>query len=160
VARERTQFFYRDPHAPEPNHARTLSVIAVIERDGSVLLERRTDAPVWSLIAGRVHEDESLADALRREVYEETGLTVSRYELFGTFTDPARIVSYPDGNVYRVASFVYLVEVDSLERLRAGSESEELRFFPRQDLLDLDVPETQRNVLERLLSDAPPPHLE
>jgi 8-oxo-dGTP pyrophosphatase MutT (NUDIX family) len=157
---ERTRFYYRDLAAPEPNHARTLSVIALIERDGSLLLERRVDAPVWGLIAGQVDDTETLTDALRREVHEETGLTVSSYELFGTFSDPTRIVSYPDGNVFRVASFVYLVEVASFEGLRASSESEELRFFPMAEVLALDLAATQRHILERFVAGGPRPHLE
>jgi 8-oxo-dGTP pyrophosphatase MutT (NUDIX family) len=157
---ERTHFYYRDPTAPEPNHPRTLSVIALIRRDGSLLLERRVDAPVWSLIAGMVHDTETLTDGLRREVREETGLTVSSCELFGTFSDPTRIVSYADGNVYRIASFVYLVGVASFESLRASAESEELRLFPESELLELDLPATQRHILERYLSGEPPPHLE
>jgi 8-oxo-dGTP pyrophosphatase MutT (NUDIX family) len=156
----RSRFYYRDPRAPEPNRPRTLSVIALIERDGSLLLERRVDAPLWSLIAGHVNDDETLADALRREVREETGLTVSSYDLFGTFSDPSRIVSYPDGNVYRVASFVYTVAVTSFGGLRASAESEELRFFWRSELPALDMPATQQPVIERLLSGDSPPHLE
>ena len=157
---EPTRFYYRDPAAPEPNHARTLSVIALIERDGSLLLERRADAPVWGLVAGRVDDSETLTDALRREVYEETGLTISRYELFGTFSDPARIVSYADGNVYRIASFVYRVEVASFEPLRASAESEELRFFPRSDVLSVELPATQRHILQRYVAGGSTPHLE
>ena len=156
----RSRFYYRDPTAPEPNRPRTLSVIALIERDGSLLLERRVDAPLWSLIAGHVHDDETLADALRREVREETGLTVSSYDLFGTFSDPSRIVSYPDGNVYRVASFVYTVAVTSFGGLRASAESEELRFFSKSELPALEMPATQQPVIARLLSGDSPPHLE
>jgi len=66
----RSHFYYRDPEAPEPNRARALSVIGLIERDGSLLLERRSDAPLWSLIAGMVHESETLTDALGREVHD------------------------------------------------------------------------------------------
>jgi ADP-ribose pyrophosphatase YjhB (NUDIX family) len=137
-----------------------LGVGALIERNGALLLERRVDAPLWSLIAGRVENDESLTDGLRREVLEETGLVVARCELFGTFTDPTRIVAYPDGAVMRVASFVYRVAVESFDGLRASEESEELRFFAKGDLLRLDVPATQRPVFERYLSGKAPPHLE
>jgi ADP-ribose pyrophosphatase YjhB (NUDIX family) len=137
-----------------------LGVGALIERNGALLLERRVDAPLWSLIAGRVENDESLTDGLRREVLEETGLVVARCELFGTFTDPTRIVAYPDGAVMRVASFVYRVAVESFDGLRASEESEELRFFAKGDLLRLDVPATQRPVFERYVSDKAPPHLE
>lgn len=157
---DRTRFYYRDPAAPEPNRPRSLSVIALIERDGSLLLEHRSDAPVWGAIAGLVEDGETFADALRREVLEETGLTVTRYELFGTFSDPTRIVSYPDGNVYRVTSLVYLVEVESFEPLRASEESEELRFVPRDEILGLDLAATQRHVLERYLDGGAGPHLE
>jgi len=137
-----------------------LGVGALIERDGTLLLERRVDAPLWSLIAGRVEDDESLTDALRREVGEETGLIVAGYELFGTFTDPTRVIAYPDGAIWRVASFVYLVAVESFDGLRASEESEELRFFARDELHDLDVPATQRPVFDRYLSGQPPPHLD
>jgi 8-oxo-dGTP pyrophosphatase MutT (NUDIX family) len=134
--------------------------MAIIERDGAILLERRTDAPLWSLIAGMVHDTESLVDALRREVAEETGLTVSGYSLFGSFTDPTRIVSYPDGNVYCVASFAYRVDVETLDGLSPSSESEELRFFAKEALLEIDMPATQLPVVEALLSNRAPPHLE
>jgi 8-oxo-dGTP pyrophosphatase MutT (NUDIX family) len=156
----RSHFYYRDRSAPEPNHPRTLSVIALIESDGSLLLERRTDAPLWSLIAGMVHDTETLVEALRREVHEETGLTVTGYQFFGTFSDPTRIVSYPDGSVFRVASLVYSVEVASFDGLRSSAESEELRFFLKSDLLALDMPATQRPIVARVLSGDPPPHLE
>ena|SRR6266545_1685119 len=156
----RSHFYYRDPLAPEPNHRRTLSVIALIEHDASLLLERRADAPLWSLIAGMVRDNETLSEALRREVREETGLTVASHQLFGTFSDPTRIVSYPDGNVFRVASLVYSVEVASFDPLRPSAESEELRFFPKGDLLALDMPATQRPIVEKILSGESPPHLE
>jgi len=157
---ERAHFYFRDETAPEPNSPRGLGVLALIERDGSLLLERRTDAPLWSLIAGAVEDTESLTDALRREVEEETGLVVSRYEFFGTFSDPSRIACYPDGSVIRVASFAYLVEVESFEGLRPSSESEDLRFFPKDEVAGLDLPATQWPVIERFLAGDPPPHLE
>ena len=157
---ERAHFYFRDDTAPEPTRPRGLGVLALIERDWSLLLERRTDAPLWSLIAGAVEDTESLTDALRREVREETGLVVSGYELFGTFSDPSRISSYPDGNVLRVASFAYLVEVESFDGLRPSAESEELRFFARDELSGLDLPATQLPVIQRFLAGDPPPHLD
>ena len=156
----RSQFYFRDPNAPAPNRPRGLGVAALIERDGSLLLERRVDAPLWSLIAGRVEDDESLTEALVREVHEETGLTVSSYDLFGTFTDPTRIIRYRDGTTLRVASFVYTVGVASFSGLRASEESEELRFFSKSELAGLDVPATQRPVFDRYLSGEPAVHLE
>jgi mutator protein MutT len=56
-----------------------VSVGAVIFDDERVLLIRRGNAPLkgdWSLPGGVVEVGETLSEALRREVLEETGLTV------------------------------------------------------------------------------------
>jgi 8-oxo-dGTP pyrophosphatase MutT (NUDIX family) len=155
-----SRFYFRDPAAPEPNAPRMMGVAALIERAGTLRLERRVDAPLWSLIAGRVEDDESLTSALRREVFEETGLRVTRLELFGTFTDPERIISYQDGTILRVASFVYRAEVETFSGLRKSDESEELRFFAKSELLELAVPATQRPVFEHYVAGAATPILE
>jgi 8-oxo-dGTP pyrophosphatase MutT (NUDIX family) len=153
-------FYYRDPNAPTPNQPRHIGVAALIERNGELHLDRRRDPPAWSLIAGGVLDTESLADALRREVHEETGLVVSGYELFGTFSDPARIVQYADGNTYRFITIVYTVAVESFDGLRVSPESVELRFVPKAKTLDLDLAATHRPIIERLLSSKSPPYLD
>jgi mutator protein MutT len=139
-----------------------VGVGAVMVHDGRVLLIRRGKEPLrgrWVVPGGTVEPGETLQEALVREVREETGLTVARCEFFGHFSDPTRIVRYPDGNVLRIASFVYRVGVESFDGLRASEESEEVRFFARDDLSRLDVPATQRPVFERYLAGGPLPHL-
>jgi ADP-ribose pyrophosphatase YjhB (NUDIX family) len=93
-------------------------------------------------------------------VLEETGLVVSSYELFGTFSDPSRIVQYADGNTYRFITIAYTVEVESFEGLRVSSESHELRFVRTSDVLDFDLARTHRPIIERLLSNGTPPYLD
>jgi ADP-ribose pyrophosphatase YjhB (NUDIX family) len=93
-------------------------------------------------------------------VHEETGLTLGRYELFGHFSDPSRIIKYPDGNVVRVISFAYLVQVASFAGLRASDESEQIAFFDTMELRQLDLAATHRHIVDLYLSGAPYPHLE
>jgi ADP-ribose pyrophosphatase YjhB (NUDIX family) len=48
-----------------------------ISADGSVILARhRFGSPQWRLLGGFIARDESLQDALRREIGEETGLEI------------------------------------------------------------------------------------
>ena len=132
-------------------------MLALIERDGALLLERRSDCERWRLVGGRVGIEESLEDGLRREVLEETGLAAVECSLFRIFDDPARIVRYPDGNVVRLLTFAYEVRVEDFGALRRSEESEELRFFRREELASLDVIETARPIIEGYVSrDVPP----
>ena len=132
-------------------------MLALIERDGALLLERRSDCGRWGLVGGRVGIEESLEDGLRREVLEETGLAAVECSLLRIFDDPARIVRYPDGNVVRLLTFAYEVRVEDFGTLRCSKESEELRFFYREELASLDVIETARPIIEGYVSHDVPP---
>jgi len=69
----------------QPAHPQ-LAASAAIFRDGKVLLVRRARAPgkgFYSLPGGRVEFGESLAEALAREVMEETGLVIDIVGLSG-----------------------------------------------------------------------------
>lgn len=122
-------------------------MLALIEHEGRLLLELRSDCDEWGLPGGAVEPDEYIEDALRREVFEETNLVVTHPEPFGVFSDASRIVAYPDGNVVRLISFVYRVEVEDMSPLQTSEESLDLRFFDREGLRDLDIVETAAPVI-------------
>jgi ADP-ribose pyrophosphatase YjhB (NUDIX family) len=153
-------FYFKDPSAPKPNRGRFTGTAAVIERDGSLLLDRRVDPPGWALVAGRMEDHESLSDALHREVREETGLVGMGYQLFGVFSHPSRIVQYADGNTFQVITVAFTVEVEDFGRIRPSAESKELRFVARDDLRGLDLVATHRPIVDCYLSDGTPPYLD
>lgn len=82
-----------------------LAVSAAIFRDGKVLLVRRARSPAlgfYSLPGGRVEFGESLHDALRREVSEETGLKI---EIIGPAGWREVLPSSAGGGHYVIISF-------------------------------------------------------
>ncbi len=70
---------------------RRVAVVFVVDPRGRILMQHRTaDAKVsanqWAMPGGRVEAGEAPVDAARREVLEETGLTVGNLEPFWTGT--------------------------------------------------------------------------
>jgi ADP-ribose pyrophosphatase YjhB (NUDIX family) len=84
-----TRYFAEDPTELG------LSVSALVYRGREILLMRRSDNGFWSLPGGFVEIGESVAEAARREVLEETGWTVELGRLVGVYSDPkTQIVDY------------------------------------------------------------------
>jgi ADP-ribose pyrophosphatase YjhB (NUDIX family) len=84
-----TRYFAKDPTQLG------LSVSAMVWREHEILLMRRSDNGYWGLPGGFVELGESVADAARREVEEETGWSVEIERLIGVYSDPAhQVVDY------------------------------------------------------------------
>ena len=92
----------RDPSAPVPNKPRKVGVCFIVEMDGGVLVDRRADDGSLAFTRGTLEDGEFVTEALARELGEETGLAVERSSFLGVFSDPTRVIGYPDGSVVRV----------------------------------------------------------
>lgn len=112
---------------------------AVIRNDaGDVLLQLRGDFRIWGLPAGGLELGESIQDALRREVFEETGLTVVRARPFGVYSNPQYAVMYPNGDQTQPITVAFLVDEWAGTLTADGDESLDLQFFPVYALPSLD----------------------
>jgi 8-oxo-dGTP diphosphatase len=115
-----------------------LSVGAVVVHDGSLLLVRRGHGPAageWSVPGGRVERGEMLAEAVAREVLEETGLECICGELLGWVEI---ITDEPDPeHHFVVLDFVATV----LEHGQpvAGDDAAEVRWVPVDEVLELNL---------------------
>jgi len=130
--------YFQDPAAPAPNNPRRVGVVALVVRDGAILLERRADFGTWGIPGGGLDEDETVEQGIAREVLEETGLDVVSTELLGVFSDPSRIIEYTDGNVYRFLTLAFVVSV-APGVPRVSEESLELRFVPFSRVRDFQI---------------------
>ena len=148
--------YYRDPDAPAPNNPRRVGVVAFIQRDGSLLLERRADFGTWGIPGGALDEDETAEQGIAREVLEETGLEVVSIELFGVFSEPSRIIEYDDGNVYRLLTLAFIVSV-APGAPRVSEESLELRFVPFARVRELEIGAALVPLVDAFLAGQPRP---
>lgn len=72
----------------------------IVDPQGRVLLQLRGDSKIWGLPGGHPEQEESISDCIRREVFEETGLRVGRFEAFGFASRPDfEIHEYPNSDV-------------------------------------------------------------
>ena len=80
------------------NPKKEVSVMAWIENDqGSLLLVRQVAGQkLWTLPGGKVRRNESLERALRREVREETGLSVRAAYYLQMYDRPKRGAGFKD----------------------------------------------------------------
>jgi ADP-ribose pyrophosphatase YjhB (NUDIX family) len=106
----------------------------VLDGAGRLLLVRRGRPPgkgLWSLPGGRVEAGESDAEALRRELHEETGLPVTVGALAGTVERPG-----PGGVVYEIHDYL-AAPGDGAPR--PGDDAAEVDWFTPTELARLPL---------------------
>lgn len=137
--------YFHDDASPAANSVRPAAAVAVAH-GGCVLMVRRGDSGKWSLPGGTLEHDESMPRCAVRELEEETGLHVAIEDLIGSYTDPDAKIEYSDGEVRREFTLVYFGTADG-ERVVLDDESTAYRWVPVDELLDLDLADSQRRRL-------------
>ncbi|MGH2732251.1 MAG: NUDIX hydrolase, partial [Actinomycetota bacterium] len=112
-----------------------VGVGAVAVRDRAILLIERGQPPskgLWSLPGGRVECGETMVEALRREVEEETGLKIEVGAIAGVVE---RI--YPEEGFHYVIVDYFATVVSGT--LRAGGEVTGARWAPLEEMGQLPL---------------------
>lgn len=118
----------------------------VYDGEGNVLVQNRLN-PDWPGIVfpgGHVEAGESFYDAAVREVFEETGLTVSELQMCGIkdwFRD--------DGTRY----VVLLYETDKFEGELTSSDEGEVMWIPLAKMQGMEITESMKTMLKVFLED-------
>ncbi|XXX79717.1 NUDIX hydrolase [Sorangium sp. So ce134] len=136
--------------APEPPRVAVGGVVIERRADAPdvprVLLIRRARPPLqgsWSLPGGRVEPGERLADAVAREIREETGLEIH----VGPLVEVVEIVATP----YHYVILDYLCEPAG-GALSPGDDASEAAFVPVTDLPAYGLTDVALRVIHRALA--------
>ena len=150
--------YYDDPTAPKANSIVVAVTAAVRNDQGELLLIERTDNGLWALPGGAQDIGESVVQAARREVNEETGVDVEITGLSGIYSDPRHVIAYDDGEVRQEFSLCFHARPVGGE-LRSSSESKEARWVSPDYLQDLKIHPSMRLRINQALKQEPQPYL-
>jgi mutator protein MutT len=119
---------------------------AVVERDGALLLTQRLDgthlAGTWEFPGGKCEDGESLPSCLRRELLEELGVEAEVGDEVFTLRH-----AYPEKTVQL---HFFACRLLGEPRPLMGQQ---MRWVPRADLPALEVPDADRQLIERLAAE-------
>ncbi len=96
----------------------------ILIENGKILLIKRAREPAlgkWAVPGGRINEDETAEQCLKREFMEETSLDVEPVRLVGIYSDPER-------DPRKIIGAAYLVRRTG-GRLMAGDDAGEAGWF-------------------------------
>ncbi len=109
-----------------------LAVDCIILLDGKVLVIHRRNPPHgWALPGGFVEYGETVEDAVRREMREETGLDLDELRQLRVYSDPARD---PRGHVVSV-----VFAARGVGQPEAGDDADRYRLIDLKDIPESDL---------------------
>lgn len=112
-------------------------VSAIVRSKGRILLMLRADNGLWGLPGGAIDPGEHPAQALVREVFEETGLRVRPVRISAVLG--GLHIRYPNGDEVDVVTTVFTCEILGGTLEARDGEAADLRFFAPTELPPLMV---------------------
>jgi len=108
----------------------------IVDDEGRLLLQKRSGQEnAWGFPGGAMELGESAEETAVREIEEETGFIVTVEQLLGVYTKYHDY--YPNGDSAQPIIIVFLCSIVGGEMNANNSETDELRFFPKEQIPNL-----------------------
>jgi 8-oxo-dGTP pyrophosphatase MutT (NUDIX family) len=129
-------------------------VAAIIRDDAGRILVQRTKSGYWNLPAGAIDPGEKPAQAIVREIFEETGLIARPVWLIAvTGGPPEARTEYENGDVVESTTTIFKCEVIGGELKPQDDETSKLEYFAVDEMPPISA-EYKREIFAIERSDA------
>ena len=146
-------FYNCDPKdAPKTTMPAHLGANAILTCKGRLLLEKRRDSDIWGMPGGGCKKWETGREAIAREIYEELGVRIPKdaFTKLKVYDNPGRIAAFRDGSIWRMVIVMYGYDFPEEPQMRISAESKDLRFFTKEEIADIEIAITHRDIVEEL----------
>jgi 8-oxo-dGTP pyrophosphatase MutT (NUDIX family) len=109
------------------------AAVIIVNDKGEILLQSRHDH-IWGLPGGLMELGESFEETARREVLEETGLSLGKLRLLDVFSGSHYYFKISNGDEFYAATVVYTTKEYQGELKLDLVETMDLKFFSLNDL--------------------------
>ncbi len=130
--------YLNDPNAPKINRLVPSASAIVLNPEGKILLQLRSDTHVWALPGGAMEIGETIGQTAVRETKEETGLDVEPEDIVGIYTNPNHVVAFSNGEVRQQFSVCFACRLVGGE-IAVSEESTEVAFFSPEEIEHLNM---------------------
>ena len=127
--------------------------IICVDKDGRILLGKRSDNKKWGYSGGAVEVDEYVEDCAKRELFEEMGLVAEELEFFFVNSGPEAHYIYPNGDEVSNFEVIYLCRKWHGEPKSQDGEMLDLRFFACDEIDLSEISPPIRRVVEKYINE-------
>lgn len=114
-----------------------------------ILLNLRSDTNTWGIPGGSMELYETIEETAIRELKEEAGICAEELELVTVLSGEEYYFEYPNGDKMCTVIVLFKVLNYTGEIMVADRESKELKFFPLNDLPNLES--RAKSIVEKIV---------